>query len=278
MIRRSRTSENLPRSNHLHRQGGTRDGIARTWVLIAAVVVICGTLPFFSAAAWGNTPSRSKPVENGATSGVVYFRPVLCFAAPKANSSGPDLGNFPRGEERIPACQPNYRLTTSKLDVTPSHSSPQGYTSKNSEADPQYATDNSTNVGEAGYGSKSVLLPGIGATCGAVKLRCVLGPAEMSSHAIKSVTVEKDHSGGWIVSYTMAGASNSALWDKVLQSNFHQFLGVEVDGLVYSAILIEPQVSSFYSLNGRGQISGFFTHAQASHLAQEIMGHETQAR
>ena len=68
----------------------------------------------------------------------------------------------------------------------------------------------------------------------------------------------------------MAGAANSALWDKVAEENFHQLLGIELDGVVYSAPIIQPSQSTFTSFDGKGEISGSLTQTDAQNLAQAM--------
>lgn len=127
-----------------------------------------------------------------------------------------------------------------------------------------------------GYASSTVLLPGLHGACdGTPAVRCVLGPVEMTSRSIGQVTVTRDRgAGGWTVNYTMAGAGGAALWDRVAYENFHQFLGIEVDGVVYTAPLMQPTQSSFSSFDGRGELGGNFSRADAVHLAQALSAHK----
>jgi preprotein translocase subunit SecD len=72
--------------------------------------------------------------------------------------------------------------------------------------------------------------------------------------------------GAWVVNYTLTG-SGSPLWDQVAQRNFHAELAIELDGVVQSAPLIQPNQATFSSFAGQGQISGSFTEASAKNLA-----------
>ena len=92
----------------------------------------------------------------------------------------------------------------------------------------------------------------------------------MTGHSISSATAEQDQTGNWVVDYTLAGSAGSALWDKVAQENFHQILGIELDGTVYSAPLIQPSQAAFSSFDGKGEISGSLTQADADSLAQAM--------
>ena len=116
-----------------------------------------------------------------------------------------------------------------------------------------------------------MLLPGL-ASSGTANggQRYVLGPSQMTGHAIGSATATLNQTGQWVVDYTLAGQANSDLWDKVASENFHQLLGIELDGVVYSAPIIQPGQSTFTSFGGKGEISGNLTQADAQNLAQAM--------
>jgi len=156
------------------------------------------------------------------------------------------------------------------LGVTPNNS-PQGYSSNNVAPDSQYIAYPSTSVDKPGYETSTVLLPGLAASGSANGgERYVLGPAQMTGHSISSATATQNQTGQWVVDYTLAGAAGSALWDKVAQENFHQLLGIELDGVVYSAPIIQPTQGSFTSFDGKGEISGNLSQADAQNLAQAM--------
>jgi preprotein translocase subunit SecD len=139
------------------------------------------------------------------------------------------------------------------------------------QLDPQDEAYPSTDVDKTSYATSTVLLPGIGGACdGSTQVRCVLGPAQMTGRSIGSAQATQNQTGQWVVDYSLAGAAGSALWDKVAQANFHEFLGIELDGKVYSAPIIQPTQSTFSSFDGKGEISGSLTQAQAQQLAQAM--------
>ncbi len=105
-------------------------------------------------------------------------------------------------------------------------------------------------------------------------MRYVLGPAEMTSRLIKAATVERSSVGAWVINYTMTSAG-SVLWDKVAYENFHQELATDLHGAVYSTPLIQPTQSSFSSFDGRGEISGSLTKAEAIRLAHAMDSRST---
>jgi hypothetical protein len=241
--------------------------------LVVAALVVSALLLWGGSAAQGNPRSDSKPVAAAGTPGAVYFRPVLCFAAPyDAPSGGAALG----GTEPIPACSAGSLLSAANVAVEPGVNSPVGFSSGSTPPDPQYASYPSTSTRTPGFTSSTVLLPGLHGACdGSAAVRCVLGPVEMSSRSIGRVTVRQSHAGiGWVVDYTMADGPGSAQWDKVAEENFHQFLGIEVGGVVYTAPLMQPTQSSFSSFDGKGELSGNFSRAEALYLAKALSAHK----
>ena len=67
------------------------------------------------------------------------------------------------------------------------------------------------------------------------------------------------------MSYTLTGRSTP--WDSVAQANFHQYVAIDLDGLVESAPLIQPNQATSPRSRARVQISGNFTQATAKTLA-----------
>jgi preprotein translocase subunit SecD len=200
----------------------------------------------------------------------MYFRPVECWAYPEATPKGSKAKVLPRGIGTIPACTSSSQLTVANLAVTP-NSSPQGYSSNNVAPDSQYEAYPSTSVDKPNYATSTVLLPGINGACdGSAELRCVLGPSEMTGRSIASAQATQNQTGGWVVDYSLAGQAGSTLWDKVASENFHELLGIELDGEVYSAPIIQPTQSQFSSFDGKGEISGNLTQADAQNLAQAM--------
>ena len=200
----------------------------------------------------------------------MYFRPVLCFAYPQVNSKGKPVKVPQRGTETIPACTASSQLTAANLNVQPNNST-QGYSSNNVPPDPQFAPYPSTSVNKTGYPTSTVLLPGLAASGSSNSgERYVLGPAQMTGRSIGSAQATQNQTGQWVVQYTLAGAAGSALWDKVAQANFHMLLGIELDGIVYSAPIIQPSQTAFTSFQGQGEISGSLTQQDAQNLAQAM--------
>ena len=75
----------------------------------------------------------------------------------------------------------------------------------------------------------------------------------MTGHSIASAQATQNQTGQWVVNYSLAGAAGSHLWDTVAQQNFHQLLGIELDGVVYSAPIIQPTQPSFTSFAGKAR-------------------------
>jgi preprotein translocase subunit SecD len=196
----------------------------------------------------------------------MYFRPVECYAYPQSVPKGSKASALPRGIGTIPACASSSELTAANLDVNTTTGEP----TNNVPPDSQYASYPSTSVEKPNYANSTVLLPGLAGACGNGGLRCVLGPSQMTGRSIASAQATQNQTGAWVVDYTLAGAAGSKLWDTVAEENFHQLLGIELDGEVYSAPIIQPNQSTFSSFNGQGEISGNLTQQDAQNLAQAM--------
>ena len=200
----------------------------------------------------------------------MYFRPVLCFGYPQSVPKGSKAKVLPPGVESIPACTSSSALTATNIAINTTT----GQATNNVPPDPQYATYATTSVEKPGYVTGIVLLPSVpgsgSGACGQSGLRCVLGPSQMTGRSIATAQATQNQTGEWVVDYTLNGAAGSALWDKVAAANFHQLLGIELDGQVYSAPIIQPTQQTFSSFDGKGEISGSLTQSDAQNLAQAM--------
>ena len=176
----------------------------------------------------------------------LLFRPVLCEAG-----VGTKLVKTP-----LPACAPQYQDTEANLNVNTTTGNP-----VNIAPDPAF-TDIASTKPAKDLAQDTVLLPLLGQP----GVRYVLGKSELTGHSIKKAIAQQDQAGAWVVNYTLT-STGSPLWDKVAAENFHQLLAIELDGVVQSAPLIQPNQASFTSFDGQGQISGSFTEASAKTLA-----------
>jgi len=177
----------------------------------------------------------------------LLFRPVLCEAA---------VGAKLTAATTLPACAPQYQDTAANLNVNTSTGNP-----VNIAPDPAF-TNLASTPPLKDIKKDTVLLPLLGQP----GVRYVLGPSQMTGHSIKKALAQQDQAGAWVVNYTLT-SSGSPLWDQVAQRNFHQLLAIELDGVVQSAPLIQPNQASFTSFAGQGQISGSFTQQSAQTLA-----------
>ena len=176
----------------------------------------------------------------------LLFRPVLCEAG-----VGTKLVKHP-----LPACAPQYQDTQANLNVNTTTGN-----SVNIAPDPAF-TDIASTKPAKDLAKDTVLLPLLGQP----GVRYVLGKSELTGHSIKKAIAQQDQAGAWVVNYTLT-STGSPLWDKVAAENFHQLLAIELDAVVQSAPLIQPNQASFTSFDGQGQISGSFTEASAKTLA-----------
>lgn len=134
----------------------------------------------------------------------------------------------------------------------------------NVQPDPRFATYPSTSPANDKNNS-IVLLPGSAWSGGG---RYILGPAGLTSSAISSAGIHQV-SGQWIIQLDLTG-EGSVRWDAMAQQQFHQIVGIDLNGEVISAPITQPTQSSFTPFNGRLQISGGFSKAQAKAIASEL--------
>ncbi len=179
--------------------------------------------------------------------GQLFFRPVECLATVLADESKMKYA-------QLPACSPSYATSSSVV---------MAYYQRNSipPPDPSFTSIKST-PSALDLANTRVLLP----LAGDPSLRYVLGQAELTGTAIASASAGQNQVGQWEVNYTLT-SSGSAAWDALAQSSFHSYVAIELDGIVQSAPVIQPDQASFTSFNGQGSISGNLTEAQAKDLA-----------
>ena len=241
----------------------------RRWLLsgiVSLVVLAAFGLAIASTAGRGGGGSPKPAPIPAALSGAGHpsaslsFRPVLCYAPPFALSPGQTASTG-----TLPDCSASSALTASNLAVTPNSNNVNGYTSNtNAQADPQFANYPSTSSADVTTGGP-VLLPG---APGEGSSRYVLGPAGLTNASIKSASAHLDN-GTWTINLALTSAG-SVQWDAMAMAQFHQIVGIDVNGQVISAPIIQPTQSTFSSFNGQVQISGAFTGAQAKKLASEL--------
>jgi hypothetical protein len=249
---------------HQHRRYHRTGVLAALGALLVAALIASGLVLISGPAASDRSHSVTAPALSATSPAPVFFRPVLCYAAPfdaLAHSSVPSTAL---------SCTPSSALSTSNLNVQP-QGADVGFSSNTVSPDGTLAGVPSTKP-SADKATSTVLLPGLpGAepyvTNGG---RFVLGPAEMTSASIGSAVAQRTRTGQWAVDYTMLGSRGAALWDHVAQENFHLVLGIDFRGLVVSAPIIQPTQSSFTSFDGRGEIGGNLNKAEATALARAM--------
>jgi preprotein translocase subunit SecD len=190
----------------------------------------------------------------------LYFRPTLCYAAPysKPTSKGTTTTTAP---QTLPAnCDPKYQLVTSNLTGTAGSGTGVSY---QVGATPALAKYRSSNPGDKNFKNETVLLPGLNNASG---VRYLLGPAELTGHAVKKAVAQQTQLGKWVVNMSLTSAGTVG-WNAMAKKYFHQVIGIELDGVVQSAPLTLPNTATFKTFSGTVQISGSFTQQQAQDLA-----------
>jgi preprotein translocase subunit SecD len=191
----------------------------------------------------------------------LFFRPALCYAPALTLAKGVKPSTGP-----LPTCSASSSLAAN-LHVTPDSSNVNGYTSNQGSIplDAQFAAFPST---PSTHDNKNaiVLLPGSASNQG--NFRYVLGPAGLTGTAVKSANAQLNQ-GQWAVNLNLTG-DGAAQWDALAKTQFHQIIGIDLDGQVISAPITLPAQQGFTSFNGQVQISGGFTEDQAKTLATEF--------
>jgi preprotein translocase subunit SecD len=201
-------------------------------------------------------PTAATSASSKASEGVT-FRAVLCFAA---NPSKPAFSKA----AALPVCQLPYQLTSKNLSVDPDNS-PAGFKVRPVSPDPRFRRFQDSSSAAKSLTS-NLLLSGI---TGSQSKRFMLGPARLTSSAIKSAKAVRLSLGQWVVTYQLTKAGGVA-WNAFAKRQFHEFIAIVANGEVYSAPLIEPTHTHFTSFADSGEVSGAFTRAQAAYLAQQM--------
>ncbi len=255
----------IPEARAHQRRRYTRTGVAMVITALVLAALIAAVVALWGGSAGGK--SQASPPLATATArvtGRVDFRPVLCLV-PLYAPSGPTQVTLGAS-----SCSAASAMTAQNLDVQPIQSSA-GFSSDLGAVPLDSAlTGVPSTTPSADKAAATVLLPEVIPPGHQGDVRYLLGPAQMSSASIASARVVRTSYGAWVVDFT---TKNGALWDKVTQQNFHQELAIELDGVVYSAPLIQPAQRSFSSFDGQGEISGTLTKAQAMRLAAAMEPH-----
>jgi len=218
------------------------------------------------------------------TTAQLLFRPVECFTYPfekpvpqKPVNGKPVPTPKATGPFRIPSCQPQYLLNSQNknFQVTPvavTTANPSGYQVSNIPPDPTFIHVRSLNPFTAtlphaqDYAVVEEGLPGQPAYQSVPGSRYVLAPSVLTGTAVATAAAQQTQTGEWVVNLGLTGAGSSK-WDQVASTYFHQYIAVDLDGIVQSAPLIQPDQSSPSSFAGQVEISGNFTQGQANSLA-----------
>jgi hypothetical protein len=222
---------------------------------VAAAVILIVAL-FAIAPHHKTVPGTAK----GGASNSFLMRPVLCQAPPFQMDTGAGPSTGP-----LPTCSSSSQLSVANLQVTPDPGSVDGYTTNaNVPPDPVFATYPSTSPADDDPAA-TVLLPGAspqGLT------RYVLGPTAVTGTVVQSAVPQLSN-GQWLVDVTLTDTGSPA-WDALAHQQFHQMVGVDLNGRILSASIVQPTQSTFAPLNGQLEIAGGFTQAQATSYANEI--------
>jgi hypothetical protein len=189
--------------------------------------------------------------------GRVTFRQVLCGAPAYSPSTG-----APSPPGPLPACGEQYRTSAANLGLFP-HDGVVGV--GDLPSDPSFAAYPSTSADDADQPSTTVLLPTDRTYGYQLYARMVLGSAQVQGSAVASAKVQfVDHT--WLVECTLT-PSGASQWEKATRADFHEYMAVDVDGLVISSPLIEPAQATYGPYGDKMQIAGDLNKSRAEQLA-----------
>jgi len=196
----------------------------------------------------------------------LYFRPTLCYAPPyskaaasKSTTTTTTPTTAPTSTTLPTSCSAGTSLTTANLKGTPSGTGGVHYTVG---ATPSLATYKTTPPTKD-TPKKTVLLPGL-PTSGS-SIRYLLGPAELTGHAVKKAVAQQTTLGKWVVQMSLT-SQGLTQWNTMAKKYFHEVIGIELDGVVQSAPITEPTTAAFSTFSNV-QISGNLTQQDAQNLA-----------
>jgi preprotein translocase subunit SecD len=214
------------------------------------------------------------------TTAQLLFRPVECFTYPYSHPPPTAHGKPVKqpSPTNIPACQtqyvpsvtqnPGFQVTQTAVTAA----NPSGYTVTPLAPDPAFAHIRSVTPltdSAPGVEKKPVIevgLPGQPSIPQLPGSRYVLLGAVMNGTAISSASAQQTTTGAWVVNCGLT-SKGSAAWDFWTNKYFHGYMAVDLDGVVQSAPLIQPDQATWSSFQGSVQISGGFTQGQANALA-----------
>ena len=179
------------------------------------------------------------PVPRGTAQRWVLVTSVRCSATcsaynPTEQSTEPLNGSL---------CGAANMLSARNLNTTPSDSASAGYRIRSTTPPSELLAGVPSTKSGAETAKSDVLLPGLQGTGSG---RYVLGPAQMTSvGTITSASAEKQF-GQWVVNFKMT-PKGQRLWDTVTYADFHRILGMDLNGVVVSAPIVQPTQYEFTS-------------------------------
>ncbi|MHB8219817.1 MAG: protein translocase subunit SecD [Acidimicrobiales bacterium] len=187
----------------------------------------------------------------------LYFRPTLCYAPPYTKPSAAKGSTTTTVPKALPtSCKSAAQLVTANLKGTAGSGTGVGYTGTPT---PTLAAYKSTTVDNP---TATVLLPGL---TGTNSDRYLLGPKQLTGHIVKKAVAQQTSLGQWVVDMTLTSQGLSQ-WNAMAKQYFHEVIGIELDGVVQSAPITEPNTAAFKTFSNV-QISGHLTQQDAQNLA-----------
>jgi len=217
--------------------------------------------------------NASEILKTIGTTAELYFRPVLCNAAPyqpttETNTKTKKVTTLPPPKGALPKCGSAYLYSSSQYNA----SDPAAYCGPcNSSGQPLYDPSftkypTTTPAQDQVDVTKDIILPQNPAVPNG--LRYVLGPSTINGKVVTGSIIKSAYSqldptkNTWVVVFNLT-SSGSKTFDDIASATYGTLLADDLDGTVESAPIIEAM-----TFNGSGEISGNFTQQTATTLGQ----------
>jgi hypothetical protein len=210
----------------------------------------------------GGPSQLTDPTSALTASPELLVRPVLCVSGPYQREATGSDNSLPSTCAETP-----YAIPMAIPTPGGTGSSPKGYSESNQLNDPALAGIPSTSVSQDATNPRGVALLPVADSGGA---RYLVGPTQLTlSSKVASADVVQSPTGIWVVDIQLT-SSAATQWDRVAFDYFHLVLGVDLNGQIVTAPLIEPAQTAYTSFNGKMELSGFGSKAAAQAVAAAL--------
>jgi hypothetical protein len=204
----------------------------------------------------GGPKELADPDSPLTASPALLVRAVLCYSGPYAPASG--------STSALPQSCDGTQYAIEPVTPNPAGN---GYSSSTPMNDPILAHYPSTTPTEdLAHPARTALLP----LAGTSSVRVLVGPTQLRlTSSVASARAEKNRLGGWVVDIKLSSKS-AAQWDALAFHFFHDILGVDLNGRIVTAPVIEPSQAHYTSFESKMELGGFQSKVSAEDVAAAL--------